>query len=286
MPAIARTTRTRLADWPRPGSCICDKLPPVIGVRTIRTRPRLALGVLAALLLVAGFGVYEYRHSTHSTPVSEQRALARFHAAQGDRPGALRPRPGVYAYAVDGWECAGVGPLCLRRALPPRAYLVVSQRGSTLQLELDLSAEHRESARYDVRAGARYETWQDTLISFAGVAQESAVATVPATLALPAVLTVGRRWTQRFHVSKLPVRSDNRVLRRETVSVAGRPVGTYVVASDSVTGGAHPGTERDVAWHAPALGLDLRQTISRRIGGAFPYRLEATATLERLAPAT
>ncbi len=246
----------------------------------------MTLAVLAVLVLLAGFGVYEYRRSTHSTPVSEQRALERFRTAQGGRPGTLLPRAGVYTYAVRGWECAGVGPLCLRRALPARAYLIVTQDSSTLQLELDLSAEHRESARFDVRAGGRYETWQDTFLSFAGVAQESAEATVPATLALPAALRVGQRWTQRFHVGKLPVRSDNRVLRRERVSIAGRSVQTFVVASDSVTGGAHPGSERDVAWHAPGLGLDLRQTISRRIRGAFPYRLEATAELERFTPAT
>ena len=140
--------------------------------------------------------------------------------------------------------------------------------------------------RYEVRGGARFESWQDTFLSFAGVTQENAEATVPTTLALPARLRTGLRWTQRFHVAKLPVRSDNRVLRREPVEIAGRSIDTFVVASDSVTGGAHPGSEHDVAWHAQVLGLDVRQTISRRIGGAFPYRLEATATLERLAPAT
>ena len=252
----------------------------------IRRHPRGTAVVGAALLLAAALIAFAYRRSTHSTPVSEQRALRRYRDAQGGRPGALQPRPGVYRYAVTGWECAGVGPLCLRRALPARAYLIVIQRSGSLQLELDLSAEHRESVRYQVRGGARFESWQDTFLSFAGVSQENAEATVPATLALPARLRTGLHWTQRFHVAELPVRSDNRVLRREPVEVGGRSVETFVIASDSVTGGAHPGTEHDVAWHAEALGLDVRQTISRRIGGAFPYRLEATATLEQLAPAT
>ena len=87
----------------------------------IRRHPRRAVVVLAALLLAAGFVAYEYRRSTHSTPVSEQRALQRFRDAQGGRPGALQPRPGVYRYAVTGWECAGVGPLCLSGARCPRA---------------------------------------------------------------------------------------------------------------------------------------------------------------------
>jgi hypothetical protein len=255
-------------------------------LRGLSGRRRAALVALVVLALLAGPAVYVYRGSTHSTPVSEQRALERFRAAQGDRAGTALPRPGVYTYRVHGWECAGLGPLCLRRQLPQTAYLIVTQRVSTLQLELDLSAEHRESARYALREGARYETWQDTYLSFAGVAQDDAESTAPATLALPARLRVGEGWTQRFHVGGLPVVSVNRVLRRERVTIGGRPTDTFVVASDSTTGGAHPGTEHDVAWHAQSLGLDVRQTISRRIGGAFPYKLEATATLVGITPRT
>jgi len=107
---------------------------------------------------------------------------------------------------------------------------------------------------------------------------------VRAALVLPANPRVGQRWTQVFHVGSLPVHGTNRVLRREQVTVAGRTLDTLVIRSDSVTGGAHAGTEHDVAWHAPGLGLDVRQTISRRIGGAFPYRLEASATLAQLSP--
>jgi len=71
---------------------------------------------------------------------------------------------------------------------------------------------------------------------------------------------------------------------RIQITVAGRTLDTFVIQSDSVTGGAHAGTEHDVAWHAQDLGLDVRQTVSRRIGGAFPYRLEASATLAEFSP--
>jgi hypothetical protein len=256
------------------------------GLRGMTRRRRAGIAALVVLALLAVAAVYAYRRSSHSTPVSERNALERFRARQGDVGAAGVPRPGVYAYAVRGWECAGVGPLCVRRALPATAYLVVTRRGATLQLELELSAEHREAVRYDVRPGGRYETWQDTFISFAGVAQEDSHPTRPATLALPADLRVGRTWTQRFHVESLPVTSTNRILRSERVTVNGRALDAVVVASDSITGGAHPGTERDVTWHAPALGLDVRETISRRIGGTFPYRLEATATLVGASPTT
>jgi hypothetical protein len=247
-------------------------------------RRRIAWTVLVLLAALVAVGSYEYRQSSHSTPVSEQRALDRYRSLQGSQPETGVPAPGIYRYAVTGWECAGVGPLCLRRQLPASAYLIVTRGPETLQMEFDFSAEHREAIRYRLTAGARYETWQDTYLSFVGVAQDDAAATVPATLALPASPRVGQRWTQVFHVGSLPVHGTNRVLRREQVTVAGRTLDTLVIRSDSVTGGAHAGTEHDVAWHAQGLGLDVRQTVSRRIGGAFPYRLEASATLAQFSP--
>ena len=82
------------------------------------------------------------------------------------------------------------------------------------------------------------------------------------------------------------MRSDNRVLRQERIEIAGRRVETLVIVIDSVTGGAHPGTEHDVTWHSTELGLDVRETVSRKIGGTFPYRLEVSATLLRVMPST
>ena len=67
--------------------------------------------------------------------------------------------------------------------------------------------------------------------------------------------------------------SHNAVTAAGSVTVGGRPYATWTIGSRSVTGGAHPGTERDVSWHSGALGLDLRFTIDRSIQGTFPYRL-------------
>ena len=47
----------------------------------------------------------------------------------------------------------------------------------------------------------------------------------------------------------------------------------FVETADSVVTGAHPGTERDVDWIDPSTGLDLRETIDRKVGGAFPYEM-------------
>ena len=57
--------------------------------------------------------------------------------------------------------------------------------------------------------------------------------------------------------------------------------GCYVVVADSIVTGAHPGTERDVTWESETTGLTVRETMDRRIGGAFPYRMHLVVRLIR-----
>jgi hypothetical protein len=245
---------------------------------------RLGIAAAVLVLLLAGAAIYVWRTGGHSTPVSQRSALTRYRAAQ-PAPATTPPATGVYTYAVQGWECAGVGPLCLHRDLPKHAELVVTRSRAGLTLELDLSAEHLEAQRFSERPDGRYLTWQRTRISFAGVAQDDAHATTPATLAIPAKLRVGQRWTQRFHDAGLPVVTHDRVLRREQLAVGGRRIETYVIQSSSTTGGPHPGTEIERTWHSPALGLDVKVQITREIHRVFPYRMQATGTLVDVEPA-
>ena len=245
------------------------------------------LGIAAALVVAVGAGaaVYVWRTSGHSTPVSQNAAVERYRTETQAAPSGRPPRTGVYPYAVDGWECAGVGPLCLHRTLPQRAELIVTRGRAGLTLELDVSAEHVEAQRFAERPGGRYLSWRRTKLTFAGVTQDDAHATTPATLALPAKLHVGQRWTARFHDSGLPVVSTSTVLRRATVDVGGRSFPTFVIQSVSTTGGPHPGTDRELAWHSEQLGLDLRLQITREIHGVFPYRMQASTQLLDLTPA-
>jgi hypothetical protein len=250
--------------------------------------PRLRrLGIAAAVVLGIGgaAAVYVWRTSGHSTPVSRNAAVERYRATTQAAGSGRRPETGVYSYALDGWECAGVGPLCLHRTLPSQAELIVTRGRAGLTLELDVSAEHVEAQRFAERPGGRYLTWKRTRIAFAGVTRDDAHATTPVTLALPARLHVGQRWTARFHDAGLPVVSVSKVLRRAIVNVAGTPFETYVIRSVSTTGGAHPGTDRELTWHSEQLGLDLRLQISREIHGVFPYRMQATGRLLDLTPA-
>jgi hypothetical protein len=245
------------------------------------TLRRIVLAVLLVLAVGVALGAYLAYRSRDSSPVAEQSALARYRAVQGSVQAVGAPAPGVYIYAVSGWECAGVGPLCLHRSLPDRAYAVVTRRGDLLTVELELSREHLEAQRFRLVPRGSLLVWRRTRLAILGVSQDDAHAiTPPTTLAVPRRLRPGSRWSQRFHDGGLPVAVENRITGRRTLTLGdGSRLATFEVERRSKTGGAHPGTEVDVAWRSQALQLDARMSIVRHIKGVFPYRLEATATL-------
>lgn len=241
---------------------------------------------VVVIAVVAGVAAYVLVRDNHSTPVAASAAVSQYRALQGSIPPAGAPAPGVYTYATSGWECAGIGSLCLRRSLPHRASVIVTRRGDMLTIQVDLSQQHLEAQRYRITPRGRLLVWQRTRISILGVTQDDAHTLSPeTTLSLPAVLHAGERWTQTFNDEAIPVTTTNTVTRRQTVAVSGHAIPVWLVTSDSRTGGAHPGTEHDTDWHSTQLGLDVEFTISRRIGGNFPYRLQASGRLLSLRPA-
>jgi hypothetical protein len=251
---------------------------------SVRRRSLLAVAALALVLVAAC--AYLVLRSGHSTPVAERTAIARYRSLQGSAPATGDPAPGVYAYDVHGWECAGVGPLCLHRTLPSTAYAIVIRHGSSLTIEIDLSREHVEAERLTLTARGRLLAWERARISILGVTRDDAHAiSPPTTLAVPAAPRAGMRWTQAFDDGGLPVSVVNRITGRTSIRVDGTPRTAWVITSASRTGGAHPGTERDSDWQDVTTGLDLRMTIDRRITGVFPYRLELTGQLRSTEPA-
>jgi hypothetical protein len=249
-------------------------------------RIRILVGAVLVLAIAVGVAGYVVLRSRHSTPVAEQTAVARFRAVQGSAGATGLPKPGVYTYSVHGWECAGLGPLCLHRTLPSRAYAIVTRQAGLLTIEIDLSREHLEAQRFRLTHRGRLLVWQRTQLSILGVSQDDAhTISPPTTLSVPASLRAGAQLRQRFNDGGLSVSVTNHVPRRQAIPVAGQPLATWKIVSASITGGAHPGTEDDVDWLASDLGIDARFSISRRIRGIFPYRLELTADLVSRSPA-
>ena len=221
--------------------------------------------LLAGLVLIAAAAVGAYilvHGSTKATPATAPPRL------QADLAPGVLPRAGVYVYAQTGYERAKLGLLTIRRRFPARALLVVSGTGHVVQTEWRYSQQHLEASRVRVTPTGSYTLWQRTRLRLI-VTDDEAHATRPVTLSLPARLHVGQAWTQSYSVNGISTVSRNRIVRRATFE--GKPV--FVETADSVVKGAHPGTERDVDWIDLSTGLDLRETIDRKVGGAFPYEM-------------
>jgi hypothetical protein len=248
-------------------------------------RRRVVLATVAAVVVVAaGAGAYGWHRAGESDAVAPSAAVAAFRADPGPQADDAPP-PGVYTYAVSGWECGGVGPVCLRRELPATGQLTLRRTGGGLVEQLFLSEQHGEG-RTLVRGEGGWrlaEQWSD--LTFLGLGRETRDAADPQPLVLPDDLGQGRAWSEAYRLRSVPVEVEARVLRRESVDVAGQPVEAVVIEAATTMGGALAGTIRETTWYAPSLGLDLRRVVSRRIDGSFRYELELDARLTDVIPA-
>lgn len=229
--------------------------------------------VAAGLVLMAAAVAGAYILVHQSSKATLATAPARIQATLA--PGVL-PRPGVYVYAQTGYEQAKLGPLMIRRRFPAQALLVVTGSGHVVQTEWRYSKQHLEASRERMTPAGSFTLWQRTRLQLI-VVDDEAHATKPVTLSLPARLHLGQTWTQRYSVNGVSTVSRNRIVRRATIG--GKPV--LVETADSVVSGAHPGTERDVDWIDLSTGLDLRETIDRKVRGAFPYEMHVDVRFVR-----
>ena len=228
---------------------------------------KLAALVLVLVVAVAATVVVLLRQGGTSTPAA---APARVQATLA--PGVL-PRPGVYRYRQSGFEEAKAGPLTIHRRFPAQGLLVVSGSGRLVQEEWRYSKQHLEATRYRFTPSGLRLTWQRTRITIV-ITQDEAHPARPVTLWQPAKLHVGQRWVQDYTVGDVHSVSRNLVTGR-------CGAGCFVIVADSTVSGPHPGTEHDVTWASETTGLTLRETIDRRIGGAFPYRMKLDLRLVR-----
>ena len=130
---------------------------------------------------------------------------------------------------------------------------MVSGTGNVVLEEWRFSRQHLETTRERVTPFGRWSVWQRTR---------------------PSRLRVGQHWVQDYTVGDVRSVSRNRVTGR-------CGPGCFVIVAGSTVSGAHPGTERDVTWESETTGLTVRETIDRRIGGTFPYRMHLVVRLIR-----
>jgi hypothetical protein len=241
--------------------------------------------LLVLVLLAAGAGFVAWKATRGSSPVSESTAVGRYRATGGQAGAAGPPRPGVYTYSSTGWECGGVGPLCLRRSLPKQLRVVVSWRGRQLQIEQDYSTDHLETQRFAVGPAGRRLVWQRQDITMVGIGRDERDTPQPTPLVQPGTLRVGATWKAHFHLRELVTDASYRVVSRKTASVGGRQLQVFEIASTTRSSGPFHGTETVRELYAPALGLDVWRSVERRIAGEFTYKLSVRQRLLSTAPA-
>ena len=224
----------------------------------------VVLAVAVAVAVAIFFVLRSGSKSTEATAPTQVRATL----AAG-----VLPRPGIHRYTESGYEEAKVGPLKIRRAFPRQAVLVVSGTGNVVQEEWRFSKQHLEATRERVTASARWTVWQRTRITMV-ITQDEAHAARPVTLSRPSRLHVGQHWVQDYTVGGVRSVSRNRVTGRCGADC-------FVLVADSTVSGAHPGTELDVTWESEATGLTVRESIDRRVGGSFRYRMHVELRLVR-----
>ncbi len=243
---------------------------------------------LIALALIGGgiFGWVYWKRIHRTSEVSQSAAVEDFRRAKGaGRSGGQIPQPGVYTYRQSGSERGSFGPLGIDRVLPREAQLTIRPMEGGYLSQLDLAREHIEARRFRLTSEGTRVTWIRTKIEFATFGRDDRRTTKPQPLETPTTLTVGRIWTARYRAGDLPVAAVSRVLRKETVSIDGASVDTFVIETRSVTGGSHPGTETDTTWWSPRYLLPMRLKLQRKIRGAAGFRVDAELSLTSVRPA-
>lgn len=248
-------------------------------------RPLRAAVILLALVAV-GAGFWLWDRATSSTEVAVGDAVRDYRAsgdpAAGPRPGV--PRPGVYRMRQTGRERGGLGPVAIPRPLPGTAlYVVTLQRGG-YRAELDISEEHVESVDLRVRPQGTLEVARRTKVTFLGVGRDDRRTLVPPPLRTPARLRVGATWSDRYAAGAIPITTRSSVLRKDTVTIDGRPRAVMVIRSVADSGGTHPGRRTDTVWWSPGLALPLRWTIDQEINGIVTLDARSDLVMETLEP--
>ncbi len=207
--------------------------------------------------------------SAASGPPAPSRARARL------RPACLHLRRRT------GWECGGVGPLCLHRSLPKQLRLVVSWRGrqltpsATKTSALD-RARSRPSASAVGPAG-RTPDLAAQQIRHRGIRRDERD-TLP-DLVQPARLRVGASWRVRTGARCSPEARLSRSASTAPLAAAARCSSRprRAAARSTAPRRCASCTRRRSAW--------TWRSVERRISGDFTYRLSVVERLQRTAPA-
>ncbi len=238
---------------------------------------------LAMLAAIVGGAWWGWGRLHRSEPASLSAALAT--VRQAGRSGTGVPSAGVYTTIASGTERIGLGPLTVARTLPTAALLVVSAAaGGERDVTLALSTDHSETWRVHLGADGLYGTYRSLQIGTIGYTRQIAGDASPPVLLVPKGIKVGSTWTSRYAMTGIVFVRDAKVSGKETLTIGGHAVKTFVIdTTETVTGIVH-GTDHLREWFAPSLGLVVRATWGRTLEGTIVNVVQASYELGSLAP--
>jgi hypothetical protein len=200
------------------------------------------------------------------------------------------PRTGRYGLHVEGSEKVDFGPVSFcSQDLPDSTSLVVSKaagEGPT-SFDFDVPFFPGSTGKHDERHVYRYTDagvfldYEIATVTCQGVRQSSDTDFSPPQLRVRLPLAVGSTWTNAGGDSDRTEQSSSRVVRTETLAVAGRQVPTYVVETTTSFTGGESGTRTQTWWWAPSWAMPVKWTEhidGHRSGAAYSEDVTVTVT--------
>jgi hypothetical protein len=177
---------------------------------------------------------------------------------RSDRPSLPIPAAGSYSFVQGGWEELCQTSNCDRSDLPPSQTVDISYDKKTATRAVFLSRTEGSGSRsqtitYDVRSDEASITKLESTFSSGAFSFTAEIVPAPAVRAAEFPLTVGDSWSGRWED-----RSDNidgtyrfDVVRRDRMSIDGKPEEVAVVDTRMVLSGDYSGTNEMRLWIVP-----------------------------------
>jgi hypothetical protein len=251
----------------------------VLGILLKRVIP------LALLAVIVLGGIWAWREANASVAASLPDALGTVRAADLGEGRSDLPLAGVYRYTASGDERLGVGPLEITRKLPDEALLVVLPEAKGVRsLEWRYSRDSGERWRVVAANRGTNVVFRSATVGVRGFSRDFGGATVPA-LWRPKSPRPGLRWSATYRAGDaLAFRRDSTVVRQETITIGDQKVRAWRIDSKERVTGSVDGDLIERVWWSPELDLDVKRTITSDIGGTVSHHLQATLTLQSIAP--
>lgn len=179
------------------------------------------------------------------------------------------PRTGTYQLTVDGSEKVKFGAVGFcNQSLPSRTTLVVAKAAgeSPTSYDFDLryfpgqAGQHDERHIYRYTKAATFLDYEIATVTCQGVRQTSETSYSPPQLRAALPLTVGDSWSSKGGDSARTETSSSKVLRTESVLVAGVAVPTYVIATTTSFSGSESGSRSQTWWYSPSWAMPVKWT--------------------------